>query len=150
MVNPGTQIKRQKLNALRRRYQRTHTTELREIRKKIYHKAKSRYQAAIKREKINSWKEYCNLTSNTNLWNTVYKAATNKYKRSLPMTTLLKPDGSYTSNLNETVQAILDHLTATDDQTDDTEYHKRIRIQTKEPTKHWMIENSPQLKSRTP
>jgi len=49
------------------------------------------------------------------------------------MTTLLKPDGSYTSNLNETVQAMLDHLIATDDQTGDTEYHKRIRIQTKEP-----------------
>jgi len=49
------------------------------------------------------------------------------------MTTLLKPDGSYTSNLNQIVQAMLDHLTATDDQTGDTEYHKRIRIQTKEP-----------------
>jgi len=44
-------IKRKRLTALRRRYQRTHTTEVREIRKKTYHEEKSRYQAAIKREK---------------------------------------------------------------------------------------------------
>jgi hypothetical protein len=30
---------------------------------------------------------------------------------------------------------MLDHLIATGDQTDDTEYHKRTRIQTKEPNK---------------
>jgi hypothetical protein len=49
------------------------------------------------------------------------------------MTTLVKPDGSYTSNLNETLQAMLDHLIATDDQTEDKEYHKRTRLQTNEP-----------------
>jgi len=49
------------------------------------------------------------------------------------MTTLLIPDGVYTSNLNETSQATLNHLITIDDQTDDTEYHKRIRKQIKEP-----------------
>jgi len=47
--------------------------------------------------------------------------------------TSLKPEVTYTSNLNETVQVILDHLITIDDQTDDTDYHKRIRIQIKEP-----------------
>jgi len=47
------------------------------------------------------------------------------------MTTILKPDGSYTSNLNETMQVMLDHLITKDDQTEDTEYHKRIRKQIK-------------------
>ena len=60
----------------------------------IYHEEKSRYQAAIKKEKLNSWKEYCNLTPSTNPWNTVYKITTNKHRRVLPMTTLLKSDGS--------------------------------------------------------
>jgi len=49
------------------------------------------------------------------------------------MTIILKPDGSYTSNLNEAMQVILDHLITKDDQTEDTEYHKRIRKQIKEP-----------------
>jgi len=127
-------IKRKRLNALRRRYQRTRTIEERETRKKTYHEDKSRYQAAIKKEKLNSWKEYCNLTPSTNPWNSVYKITTNKHRRVLPMTTLLKSDGSYTSNLNEILQAMLDHLITRDDRTDDLDYHKRIRTKIREPS----------------
>jgi len=64
-------IKRKRLNALRRLYQRTRTAEQRETRKKIYHDEKARYQAPIKKDKQKSWKEYCNLTPSTNPWNTV-------------------------------------------------------------------------------
>ena len=112
-------IKRKRLNAMRRRFQRTHNTEIRKSRKNAYHEQKSSYQAAIKREKLKSWKEYCNLTSSTNPWNTVYKLASNKNKKSQTMTTILKPDGSYTSNLNETTQVMLDHPITKDDQTED-------------------------------
>jgi len=49
------------------------------------------------------------------------------------MTTLLKTDGYYTANLNETAQVILDHLITKDDRTDDTDYHKRIRREIREP-----------------
>ena len=87
--------KMKRLNALRRRYQRTQTIELRQNPKKLYHEEKFRYQTALKREKINYWREYCNLTSSSNRWNTVYMRATYKHKRRLSMTTLLKPDGSY-------------------------------------------------------
>ena len=104
---------------MRRRFQRTHNTEIRKSRKNAYHEQKSSYQAAIKREKLKSWKEYCNLTSSTNPWNTVYKLASNKNKKSQTMTTILKPDGSYTSNLNETTQVMLDHPITKDDQTED-------------------------------
>jgi hypothetical protein len=52
-------IKRKRLNALRRRYQRTKTNEeLRGHRKNMYYEEKANYQAAIKKEKIKSWKEY--------------------------------------------------------------------------------------------
>jgi len=50
------------------------------------------------------------------------------------MTNPLKSDGSYTSNLNETVQAMLDHLITIDDRTDDSDYHKRIRTKIREPS----------------
>ena len=48
------------------------------------------------------------------------------------MTTLLKPHGYYTYNLNETAQVILDHIITKDDRTDDTDYHKRIRREIRE------------------
>jgi hypothetical protein len=49
------------------------------------------------------------------------------------MTTLQKPDGSFTSDLNETVKFMLDYIILKDEQTDDTDHHKRIRAQFKEP-----------------
>ena len=88
-------LMRKRLNALRRRYQRTrNNNDLRERRKNQYHDGKLQYQAAIKREKFKSWKEFCNLTSATNPWNAVYKLASNKAKSSQSLTTLQKPDGS--------------------------------------------------------
>jgi hypothetical protein len=127
--------KRKILNVMRRRFQRTHNSELRESRKNTYHEERSNYQAAIKREKLKSWKEYCNLTPSSNPWDAVYRLASNKNRKSSTMTTILKPDGSYTSNLNETTQAVLEHLITKDDQTEDTEHHKIIRKQIKEPIK---------------
>jgi cell envelope opacity-associated protein A len=127
-------IKRKRLNALRRRYQRTkNNEELRGHSKNIYYEEKANYQATIKKEKIKSWKEYCNLAPSTNPRNAIYKLATNKTKKSQAMTTLKKPYVSLTSNLNETVKVMSDYLIPKDDQTDDTNYHKGIRAQSKEP-----------------
>jgi hypothetical protein len=127
-------IKKKGLNALRRRYQRTkNNEELRDLRKNIYYEEKANYQATIKKEKIKSWKEYCNLTPSTNPWNATYKLATNKAKESQKRTTLQKPDGSLTSNLNETSKIMSDCLIPTDDQRDDTDYHKGVRAKSKEP-----------------
>jgi hypothetical protein len=72
------------------------------------------------------------LTPGTNPWNAVYKLALNKTKRSLMMTTLQKPDGSLTSDLN-TIKTMMEHVIPKDEQTDDTDYHKRIKAQSKEP-----------------
>ena len=125
--------KRKRLNALRRCYQRTQNNEeLRENCKNTYYEEKAKYQATIRKGKLKSSKEYCNLTPSTNPWNTVYKLASNKTNRSLTMTTLRKPDGSSTSDLNETMKVMLDYLIPKDDQTDDTDHHKRIRAEIKE------------------
>jgi len=52
-------ILRKRTNALIRRHQRTRNNdELRERRKLQYHEGKAQYAAAIKREKLRSWKEY--------------------------------------------------------------------------------------------
>jgi len=97
-------IKRKRLNALRRRYQKTkNNEELRGYSKNIYYEENANYQTTIKKEKIKSWKEYCNLTPSTN---PIYKLATNKIKKSQTMTTLKKTRRITQSNLNETVKAM--------------------------------------------
>jgi ABC-type microcin C transport system duplicated ATPase subunit YejF len=60
--------------------------------------------------------------------------ALNKTKRSQMMTTLQKPNGSLTSDLNETVKTMTEYLIPKDEQTDNKVYHERIGAQLKEPT----------------
>jgi hypothetical protein len=67
----------------------------------------------------------------TNTWNAVYKLALNKTKRSQTPKTLQKHDGSLTSDLNETMNIMIECLIPKDEQTHDTDYHKRIRAQLK-------------------
>ena len=118
--------KRKRLNALRRRYQRTKNDEaLREQRKSKYFEERKEYQITIKKEKINSWKDYCNLTSHTNPWNAIYKIAANKTRSNHTMTTLKKTEGTITTNLEETMETMAEHLIPKDDATDDTEQHKK-------------------------
>ena len=127
-------VKRKKLNSLRKLYQRTkNNQQLRERRKSRYYEEKTTYQATIKREKLKSWKEYCNLTPCADPWNAVYRLASNKTKRIQTMTTLQKPDGSLTSDRNETLKVVIDRLTPNDEQSDDTDRHKRIRNLSTEP-----------------
>ena len=73
------------------------------------------------------------MTPHTNPSNAVYKLATNKAKRSQTLSTLQKPDGSLTSDLNETMKIMAEYLIPKDEQPDDTDYHKRIRTQIKGP-----------------
>ena len=49
--------------------------KLREGREQKYIEEKRKYQARIKHEKMNSWKEFCNATASKNTWSQVYKLA---------------------------------------------------------------------------
>jgi CHAT domain-containing protein len=60
-------ISRQRVNAFRRKYQRTRNNDkLRDQCKTDYQIETAKYQAKIKNTKIQSWKQYCNKTSATN------------------------------------------------------------------------------------
>jgi len=65
---------------------------------------KSKYPATIKREKIKTWKEYCNLTTEANAWNAVYRLAAGKMITDTQITTLRKHDGSLTRDTKETLR----------------------------------------------
>jgi len=69
---------RKRINAYRRLFQRTKNDEnLREDRKKI-RGGKEKVSIRNKKDKINSWKEYCNVTACTNTLSLVYKLAAGK------------------------------------------------------------------------
>jgi hypothetical protein len=108
-------IMRKRMNALRRRYQRTRNNgDLGEQRRSQYVEGKARYAATIKKEKITSWKEYCNMMSSTNPWNEVHKLAAGKRKNNTQITTLRKPNGTLTADIRETLQHMLDYFTPED------------------------------------
>jgi hypothetical protein len=63
----------------------------------------------------------------------VYKLATGKMRSSSILTTIRRPDGTVTSGLAETVNAMMDHFTPADHEITDSVYHKLIRAQNKTP-----------------
>jgi hypothetical protein len=101
--------------------------------KEPVHRREKKYQAAIRKEKINSWKQYCN-TSPSNPWNKAYKLASGKTRNTATMTTLQKkPDGSKTANIIETMKIKIEQRIPEDNGQDDTEHNMNIRRQTEQP-----------------
>ena len=118
-------LMRKRVNACRRLYQRTKDDEkLRESRKRKYNEAKGKYQAGIKKENLNSWKEYCNVTAATKPRSQVYKLASGKIRANSIMTTLTKPDGSQTKSKQETMEVMLDYLFKEDSEEENSHQNK--------------------------
>ena len=87
----------------------------------------TKYAATIKREKTKPWREYCNLTTEANPWNTVYRLAAGKNKSNTQITTLRKPDGSLTRDTQETLILMLEYFTPEDNDLEDNDHHKQVR-----------------------
>jgi hypothetical protein len=97
---------------------------LRDQRKTEYYAEKAQNQAKIKNAKIQSWRQYCNITSSTNPWNIVYKSAARKINNSQIMSTLQKNNGLHTEDLRETNQCILEYLIPKDEEAEENDHHK--------------------------
>jgi hypothetical protein len=128
-------ILRKKVNAQRRRYQRTRgNIALRDQRKEQYLASKAEYAATIRKERSASWKEFCTLISSTNPWSDIYRLAMGRKKQAVQITTLKKQDGSLTTNLHDTLLHMLQNFTPDDDPNEDNEYHAHLRAITREAT----------------
>ena len=124
---------RKEVNAKRRLFQRTvNYIDLRETRKEKYKEVKREYQMEINKAKINSWKEFCNVGASVNPWSQVYKIAAGKTKGVSRMTTITRPDGTETTDLQEIINEILDHLYKGGNR-EETPHHKSIRKAADEP-----------------
>ena len=69
------------------------------------------------------------VTTAANPWNEIYKLAAGKRSHHSLFTSLRKPDGSLTIDMDETVTLMLKHFTPEDNALDDSEFHKQIRVQ---------------------
>jgi len=98
-----------------------------------YLESKSTYAATIKREKRNSWKEFCNISTGTNPWGAIYKLASGGVNTRTQITTLLKPDGTQTGNTEETLSYMMETLAPKDNYLDDNDYHKSVRTLVEQP-----------------
>ena len=65
----------------------------------------------------------------TNPWNMVYKLATGKIKSCSTLSTIRRPDGTVTKDLEETINVMMEHFTPADEEETDNDYHKLIRAQ---------------------
>ena len=119
---------------MRRRFQRTTDNNIRQERRNQYIEAKRGYQAKIQREKLKSWKEFCTISDGTNPWNVIYKIAAGKLKPPISLTTIQKPDGTYTNDIKSTLKHMLDYFVPDDSLETDNEHHKEIRKQAEKST----------------
>jgi hypothetical protein len=127
-------VMRKTTNALRRKYQRTRdNAEHREKYKVTYFDQKSKYAARIKKEKTKSRKECCNLTTEANAWNAVYRLAAGKRTNNIQITTLPKLEGSLTKDTKETLRLMLECFTSGDNDLEDNNHHKQARDKTTRP-----------------
>ncbi|KAF6217313.1 hypothetical protein GE061_001667 [Apolygus lucorum] len=99
---------RRRVRRSRRVFQRTRCSALREARRTEYWALKMEYEHMIRKAKYESWRAYCNGAGGGLPWGPIYKAAAGKLRTPLLISTLRREDGSYTVNLEETLQEIMD------------------------------------------
>jgi hypothetical protein len=108
---------------------------LREARKQQYLQEKRKYEATLRKTKMQSWKQYCKVTTSSNPWNAVYKLASGKIKSCSSLSTLRKPDETVTTDTADTMHYVIDSFTPAADEETDNKHHKLIRAQTKKSIK---------------
>ena len=126
-------IHRKKVNAMRRRYQRTQNNEnLRTQRKTQYTEEKRLYQAHIQQEKTKSWKQFCSATT-SNPWNAAYKISAGKIRNQSILSTIRKTNGTYTEDMESTLHYMMDYFVPDDNKESDSDYQREIRRHSLEP-----------------
>jgi hypothetical protein len=132
--NGDLTLLRKKSLALRRRYQRTRNdVNLRQQRRLQYQEGNRLYQEKLRQAKINSWKDFCSRTKECNPWNAVYRLAFRKLQNKTTLATLMTPSGAYTTDIEGTVNQMMDQFIPEDNEGSDKAYHKGIRERASEP-----------------
>lgn len=111
-------VKRNEVNSKRRRFQRSKNQVVKGIYYTEYILAKKEFEKGILLAKTTSWKQYCSRNSQDIFGNFLKVIKDDKSKARMP-STLLKPNGTFTSSIEETNQLLLDHFCPTNIATKD-------------------------------
>ena len=119
---------------MRRRYQRTkNDADLRQERRLLYLECNRLYQAKLREEKLKSWKDVCSSTDSSNPRNAVYRYAAGRLRSKSTLTTLKACNNTYATDMQSTINRLMDHFVHEDNEYGKEAHHKRARLQVMEP-----------------
>lgn len=126
--NEDINIKRKQLRALRRRYQRCKNPVLRNTFKNAYYEFLKEYKTMISNAKEKSFQKFCTNNTKQNTFGLPYKLAFEKIKPPVIIPPILKENGSFTTNLEESITEIMTCLFQKDDSQNDSNEQANIRL----------------------
>jgi len=121
---------------LRCRFQRTKNDgNLRLERKQLYQECNRIYQTKLREEKLQSWKDFCSNTNteSSNPWNGVYRYAAGRLRNKLILTTLKTGNNNYTTDMQSTINQMIEYFVPEDSEDSEEAHHKHVRQQASVP-----------------
>ena len=129
---------RKKTLPLSRRFQRTKNDDnLRLERRQQCQESNRIYQMRLREEKLQSWKDFCSNTNteSSNPWNGAYRYAAGRQRNKLILTTLNTGNNRYTTDMETTINHMIEHFVPEDSEDGEVEHHKQVRLQASAPCK---------------
>jgi len=97
---------RKEANALKRRVKKCKNSDLKEITNRRFKALKNSYKAELLRAKLESWKKFCTECTKNTPWK-MYRTCKAGFVRQPVLTSLTLSDGSVTTSVEETADALL-------------------------------------------
>jgi len=127
---------RKKELALTHRFQRTKNKDNQRLERREQYKESNRtYQMRLREEKLHSWKDFCSNTNSesSNPWNGAYKYAAGRQRNKLILTTLNTGNNNYTTDMETTINQIIEHFFPEDSEDREVAHNKQVRFQASAP-----------------
>ncbi|CAL7932991.1 unnamed protein product [Xylocopa violacea] len=116
----------------RRKYQQTSHEPRRSQEKMKYSSIRNKYVAAIRKAKLDSWKNFVTTEGNANPWGRAYKICTQKITTE-SLHESIKYNDTHALTWEESTTALLNALLPCDNASDEDSWHKAARIYTQKP-----------------
>jgi hypothetical protein len=106
-------------------------------RRQLYQECNRIYQTKLREQKLQYWKNVCSSTntSSSNPWNGVYRYAAGRLKNRLTLTTLKIDNYNYTTDMQTTINQMIEHFVPEDCEEGENVHHKQVRLQVAAPLK---------------
>ena len=127
--SPKLNALRNQVNALRRRVKRCKNSDLKRITNTHFKALKNLYKAKLLRAKLEHWKKFCTECTKNMPWK-MYRTCKTSFTRQPVLTSLTLSDGSVTTSVEETAEALLHRFFPDDITAQDSVQQRYIRTHT--------------------